>query len=220
MACDPVNCARGNLLIFKADLVFQGLYGEEKWFRCYDSVLDYYGAFGKGWLYAFERFVFAEEKAAGWQITAMLPDTDKNRYSTTTTTYTHDGYGRMLTMTDAHGNTTKYAYEENIDLPTQEDTLEGYLYRYGYDRAGRRTKITTDYGTKELCYSETGAVSMEMDDLGNHTRYFYDSAGNMLKSIRPNWYDEQGDNREGTYYKYDYLDRPVLIKYLDGIPIR
>ena len=514
MACDPINCARGNLLIFKADLVFRGLYGEEKWFRRYDSVLDYDGAFGKGWLHTFESFVFAEETADGWQITAMLPDThkenflyrdgewspqkegapyhleikpeggfvleervegsytayhydkkgrltalqghqgcaptcifyveseenapaftrsridhveypggqrldftykdrlvtsvtdhagrkityhyqngrlmsvkyptggcqeyaydkeghiaqlkgedgrefmrneydrtgrvtaqhypdgtecrityddrerkttfrysdtgreeinyynpkhevirrefgdgiqelmeydlygnrishtdrngsttsyvygknglllekhspeglvtcyaydeagrlteesdntgaqkklvydqagrliqesvltDNNRYSTTT--YTRDGYGRMLTMTDALGNTTKYAYEENIDQPTQVDTPEGYMYRYSYDRAGRRTKITTDHGTKELCYSETGAVSMETDALGNSTRYFYDSAGNMLKSIRPNQYDEQGDNGAGTYYEYDYLDRPVLIKYPDG----
>ena len=516
MACDPVNCARGNLLIYKEDLVFRGLFGEEKWFRRYDSVLDYDGAFGKGWLHTFESFIFAEEKEQDsgiWQITAMLPDTHKEKflyrdgewhsqqegapyhlkvkqeggflleerveggyrayhydrkgrltalqghqgcaptrifyiengdevpaftrsmidhveypggqrldftykdrlvtsvsdhagrkityhyeggrliyvkyptggcqeyaydkaghitqlkgedgrefmrneydrkgrvttqhypdgtkcrityddalrkttfhYSDTgreeinyynakhevvrrefgdgicetmeyddygnkisctdrngnrtsyvydknglllekhspeglvtryghdaagrlteesdntgavkklvydeaghliqesiltgkdtysTTTYTRDGYGRMLTMTDALGNTTHYSYEENTDLPTQVNTPEGYMYRYSYDRAGRRTKITTDYGTKELCYSETGAVSMETDALGNSTRYFHDSAGNMLKSIRPNQYDVQSDNGEGTYYEYDYLDRPVLVKYPD-----
>ena len=144
--------------------------------------------------------------------------TDNNRYSTTT--YTRDGYGRMLTMTDALGNTTKYAYEENIDQPTQVDTPEGYMYRYSYDRAGRRTKITTDHGTKELCYSETGAVSMETDALGNSTRYFYDSAGNMLKSIRPNQYDEQGDNGAGIRYTYDKENRLTAIHDEEGRTFR
>ena len=57
---------------------------------------------------------------------------------------------------------------------------------------------------------------METDALGNTTRYFHDSTGNLLKTIRPNQYDEQSDNGEGTYYEYDYLDRPVLVKYPDG----
>ena len=133
-----------------------------------------------------------------------------------TTTYTRDEYGRMLSVTDALGHTTEYYYEENIDKPTEVTTPEGYTYRYGYDKAGRRTKIVTDYGTKEISYSETGAVSMETDALGNRTRYQLDAVGNVLKTIKPNQYDEERDNGEGTYYEYDYLDRLILTKYPDG----
>ena len=133
-----------------------------------------------------------------------------------TTAYSRDEYGRILSLTDAAGNMTQYSYEEPIDSPTEVTMPEGYLYRYTYDKVGRRTRIITDYGTKEICYSETDMVSMETDALGNHTRYYLDSTGNILKVIRPNQYDEGRDNGSGTYYEYDYLDRPVFTRYPDG----
>ena len=58
------------------------------------------------------------------------------------------------------------------------------MYRYAYDPAGRRTKIETDYGTKEITYSETGAVSMETDALGNRTRHQLDAVGNRMQMVK------------------------------------
>lgn len=139
-----------------------------------------------------------------------------DEHSVQKTTYERDQYGRMTSMTDALGNTTKYFYEEDIDKPTEINTAEGYVIRYRYDKAGRRTGIITDYGEKEIAYSETDQISRETDALGNTTRYLRDSVGNLVKLIRPNDYDEHADNGEGTYYEYDYLDRLIATKYPDG----
>lgn len=139
-----------------------------------------------------------------------------DEHSVQKTTYERDQYGRMTSMTDALGNTTKYFYEEDIDKPTEINTAEGYVIRYRYDKAGRRTGIITDYGEKEIAYSETGQIGRETDALGNTTRYLRDSVGNLVKLIRPNDYDEHADNGEGTYFEYDYLDRLIATKYPDG----
>jgi RHS repeat-associated protein len=139
-----------------------------------------------------------------------------DEHSVQKTTYERDQYGRMTSMKDALGNTTKYFYEEDIDKPTEINTAEGYVIRYRYDKAGRRTGIITDYGEKEIAYSETDEISRETDALGNTTRYLRDSVGNLLKLIRPNDYDPYADNGQGMSYEYDYLDRLVATKYPDG----
>lgn len=133
--------------------------------------------------------------------------TSENVYSTTYNT--RDEYGRITVSKDAMGYETLYSYEEPINKPTEVILPEGYVIRYTYDKAGRKTSITNDYGTKQFKYSETNALTMEIDALGNVTRYYRDSVGNLVKLIRPNEYDEETDNGVGTYYEYDYLDREI-----------
>ncbi len=139
---------------------------------------------------------------------------DSHRVSTWS--YTRDTYGRMLTETDPLGNTTTFEYDENITEPSYVLTPTGDEFEYTYDRAGRRSGITTAYGTVSFTYSETGAISGIKDALGNTTRYFHDATGNVLKEVKPNQYNEADDNGAGTYYTYDYLDRLIKSKTPDG----
>ena len=118
--------------------------------------------------------------------------------------YTVDDRMRRVTSTDPMGNVTTYAYDEPIPDPTYVLTAEGDTYTYTYDKAGRQTGITTDYGTVRKYYSETGEVSMVTDALGNTTRYFLDATGNILKKIKPNQCEKYI-----VFFTPYYLCRPI-----------
>ncbi|MBQ6696632.1 MAG: hypothetical protein IJN16_08005, partial [Lachnospiraceae bacterium] len=158
-ACDPVNCSRGNLLIFKEDLVFSTLYGLEKWFRRYDSVLDYDGAFGKGWLHTFESFLFAEPLHAGgkeeslpqdchdYRIIIMLPDTHKENFVYREGSWVSEKEGAPYSF---------YVKQEGGFL--LEERAEGKYQAYHYDKKGRLVALQSHKGCAptRIYYLENG----------------------------------------------------------------
>jgi YD repeat-containing protein len=129
---------------------------------------------------------------------------EEGKYSITK--YTYDLYGRILTRTDAEGNTTGFEYEENhINKPTKVIDPEGNVFEYTYDKAGRMTSIKTSYGKVSFEYNSINKKTKIIDALGNVTHMEYDMMGNLKKKIMP--------KGEEYTYQYDSMDR--LIKTID-----
>ncbi len=125
------------------------------------------------------------------------------------TSYNRDRYGRIISQTDSLGNTTKFEYQDkhgHIQLePSQViDALNQHTY-YEYDLAGRRTKITTDYGTAEFRYNSQNYPCYIQDGNGNELRQVYDKMGNLTALFPPN----QGADGKAWMYRYDFFDRLV-----------
>jgi len=127
------------------------------------------------------------------------------------TTGTFDGYGNMLTFTDARGNTTYYSYpalkynyayltnETRRDGPTQVTTLYGYDFNtgnrlwtfdprgynttYQYDILGRITQINYPnlLGSATYAYVDSGNYIDFTDASGRKTRQIYDRLGRQSK---------------------------------------
>ncbi|MBR3772512.1 MAG: hypothetical protein IKL07_09600, partial [Clostridium sp.] len=133
------------------------------------------------------------------------------------THFSYDEYKRVITKTDPNGNVTKYAYDGfSTKNPSYVFTPSGEQFSYQYDSAGRRSSVTTTYGTAKFEYSETGVLTRTTDALGNTTRRYVDAAGNVLKLIPPNLYSGKYQQVQGYAYEYDYLDRLVKTIYPDG----
>lgn len=128
------------------------------------------------------------------------------------TSYTYDLYGRILTIQDARGNCSSYEYKENTHhAPSIWKTEEQEEFLYTYDEIGRRTSITSSYGTVRLDYTATGYVNRITDALGHTTRKIVDQCGNVLKVVLPNSYQAELDSGEGYRYRYDYMDRLIQV---------
>ena len=74
--------------------------------------------------------------------------------------------GNRLSVTDADGDTTSYAYDARNDLVTVTDALNG-VARYAYDADHRLTSVS--------------------DPDGNQTTYAYDADGGRTQVTRPPW---------------------------------
>ncbi len=98
------------------------------------------------------------------------------------TTYTYDGAGRKVSMTDPDSNTTEYEYNLDGNLTTVTDPRDKET-TYTYDDDGRRIRVTNavdDYTV--TAYDDRGlrtSVSQynSSDTLLAKTTYTYDDAG-------------------------------------------
>jgi RHS repeat-associated protein len=81
--------------------------------------------------------------------------------------YTYDGYGNVLTSTDANGNTNTYTYDGNNNILSRSAQLNG-------------SAVTTSY-----TYNSFGEVLTMTDPLGNTTTNTYDANGNLLTVSSP-----------------------------------
>ena len=134
------------------------------------------------------------------------------------------GKGNRLTETDANGNTTRYAYDEQIftvdgngNLKTKTDP-DGYVTTYGYNGLDMVTSINYNDG-KEVTYQYnkvgdlvemtdwTGTTTFEVDLLNRITKT-YDLLG-QLKTVT------EHDGRTTTY-TYDGMGRTVKMEYPHG----
>ncbi|WP_238858897.1 RHS repeat-associated core domain-containing protein [Clostridium sp. YIM B02569] len=138
--------------------------------------------------------------------------------------FTYDSYGRILSKTDGNGNTSKYEYENASVLegkqgkdPVRVITNSGYEYEYTYDKVGRNTEITTDYGTIEFGYNNLNFVASIKDANGNVTIKNYDNMGNLTSLYTPNACIKGSISDEGYKYTYDHMDRLISIKNPLGI---
>nr|WP_241395739.1 RHS repeat-associated core domain-containing protein [Clostridium beijerinckii] len=138
--------------------------------------------------------------------------------------FTYDSYGRILSKTDGNGNTSKYEYANTSSLegkqgkdPVRVITNSGYEYEYTYDKVGRNTEITTDYGTIEFGYNNLNFVASIKDANGNVTIKNYDNMGNLTSLYTPNACIKGSISDEGYKYTYDHMDRLISIKNPLGI---
>ncbi|OFS25005.1 DUF6531 domain-containing protein, partial [Clostridium sp. HMSC19A10] len=133
--------------------------------------------------------------------------------------FTYDRFGRILEKIDGNENRTKYYYsfkeiigEKALKDPILVTTSSGYEYGYTYDKVGRNTSITTDYGKIEFGYNHLNFAAEIIDANGNVTKKFYDRMGNLMSFYPPNAVINYEHIGEGYHYEYDHMDRLIYIK--------
>ena len=122
------------------------------------------------------------------------------------TRYTYDARGRILSMTDARGNTEYYHYDTLFSSETEYVTMTGDRIRYEYDAGGRLMTLEDALGQTAYGYDNYGHKVLTRDPDGNITRIYYDPMANVTKVIKPNAYDNDTDDGIGTMYEYDAWD--------------
>ena len=128
-------------------------------------------------------------------------DNEKQGKNNYTKKYTYDGSGRMLTETDAYGNTTVYGYYLS-GLLKQTAYPDGASESYEYDLTGKQLSVKTDkagnktasysnlFGkpyrveypdatAETLEYSPKGELVKSLDKAGNAHYYACNPAGNL-----------------------------------------
>ncbi|MFZ5968694.1 MAG: RHS repeat-associated core domain-containing protein [Bacillota bacterium] len=136
----------------------------------------------------------------------LLNETILKQGESCTSVYTYDGLGRILTKTDALGNTARYAYDETGNLAKEVDAR--YLQtsfaaapgiEYAYDELNRLIKTIAFDGTNRevIGYKE------------------YDSRGNVTKEADGEGYNAGAPSASiGNVYEYDALNR--VSKYISA----
>jgi RHS repeat-associated protein len=144
-----------------------------------------------------------------------------------TVTMTHSSSLNLMTsITDADGNTTKYAYDSSGDLtsttyadrssssaaynalglPTTSTNADGQAIGYQYNAAGQVTEETFADGTDEsLTYDKFGNLVSTTDATGT-TDYSYNSANQLTKVAYPS----------GESLLYTYNSGGQLIRLVDS----
>ncbi len=111
------------------------------------------------------------------------------------TIYTYDKLDRILTITDALGNTTSFEYDILGNLVKQIDA-KGSETKYQYNGDSTLQKVIfADGGNVSYTYDKLGRVLTFTDQKGNSTTYTYNCFG-KLKT-------EQDPDQNTMAYKYD-----------------
>ena len=124
-------------------------------------------------------------------------------------TYRYDRMGRMISMTDGNGNETKYEYWERSGRVSRLITPEGAVFQYRYDQIEQCMAIQSEAGEVQFGYTKLGARALEIDPLGNTTRYRYDLLSNLIAKVLPNQYDEKTGDGSCYRYEYDAMDHRI-----------
>ena len=168
-----------------------------------------------------------------------------SRYTTTlgsqtvvvTESRTYDAEGRMLSSTNAAGETTRNEYDAAGQLIAAIDAL-GRRTLNQYDSSGRKIAVTYPDGTQEkYVYDLAGQLTTVIDVMNRSTYYEYDALGRKITTIYPDEtpatlsdnprtrteYDAVGNatatvDETGlrTVMTYDAVGRPVRIEYPGG----
>ena len=124
-------------------------------------------------------------------------------------TYQYDRLGRMISMRDGNGSETKYEYWENSSRVSRLTTPEGAVFQYRYDQIEQCMAIQSEAGEVQFGYTKLGARALEIDPLGNTTRYRYDLLSNLIAKVLPNQYDEKTGDGSCYRYEYDAMDHRI-----------
>jgi RHS repeat-associated protein len=99
-----------------------------------------------------------------------------------TTTYTRDAAGRVLSTTDANGNTIGYTYDENgyTGLLTTLTYPGNNQVHYAYDELNRLKTVTNWLGqTATYAYDDAGRMTSLTNFNGSVTTYTHDNANRL-----------------------------------------
>ena len=140
----------------------------------------------------------------------------------------YDDAGRLLSVTDAAGQTTRYAYAGG--LKTSESDSMGRTTWYVYDDANRQIAITNAMGgVVRFEYDSVGNRTATIDPVGNVSRFYYDASSRLIHQVDP-WgrtnsftYDAAGNRTEAVdrngrrrTFAYDGLDRRTSELWWEG----
>lgn len=124
-----------------------------------------------------------------------------------TVSYTYDDYGKMLSKTDAEGNTTNYAYDEE-DRLIKETRPDGTFVAYSYDANGHLTKIIYPDGetVEESVYDAAGNALSLTNTLKDVQTASYSAGSQLLSMMQSN----------GGEIQYTYYDNGLLKSQTDA----
>jgi YD repeat-containing protein len=152
------------------------------------------------------------------EVDPSVTDARTGTAATPTTSWTYDGLGDVLTVTDPDGNATSFTYDNLGRKASEIDALvdNGHgtnahpTTTYGYDAAGNLVQVTDPLGNiTTTAYDALGRVTSvtqaDPDDAGAQTSpvtsYVYDANGNTLSITDP--------NGNVTTSSYDALNRQI-----------
>jgi YD repeat-containing protein len=159
--------------------------------------------------------------------TELNPD---GSVTTAVTSYTYDGFGRVLTVTDASNRTSTYRYDDvNNTVVLTSDQTGGASGAYRlrttsvYNKAGELITQTQTgsasgtatggaLGTTQYSYDANGRLRMTTDPTGGRTHYFYDAAGRLVGQV-----NAEGELTESVYDGSGLLVRSI--RYDGRIPV-
>jgi RHS repeat-associated protein len=95
------------------------------------------------------------------------------------TTYHYNGYGELVTVTEANGAVTTYQYTHRGELEEVTDD-DGNQTKVFWDLMGRKTKIIDpDMGTWTYGYDDAGNLTTQTDARGTTLTFTYDAANRL-----------------------------------------
>ena len=140
-----------------------------------------------------------------------------NVSTTATTSYTYNGFGEVLTMTDPLGNVTTNTYDAHGNLltvttPRPNSNTSASVTTFAYDTKGELTQITDPLNhATTLTYNSAGLIATITDAQNHTTSYQYDARGNRTAVIDP-----INGSGHPTSFAYDIMNRLTGIAYPDG----
>jgi RHS repeat-associated protein len=151
----------------------------------------------------------------------------------TTTNYTYDANGRLLSETQGAGTplqrTLSYSYDAAGHMTSATDAM-GNVTGYAYDAQGHKISETDALGhVTQWVYNSDGTLASRTAPDGGVTAYAYDANGDVVSvtypdgSVRSMTYDAAGRlisstdaMNNTTSYTYDARDRLLSTTYADG----
>ena len=110
----------------------------------------------------------------------LLTTTDQ---ASKVTTKTYDAVGRLLSVKDALNNLTQYTYDLNANLKFLRDAA-GRVTSYQYDALNRRATRTLPLNQSEFyTYDPVGNLATKTDFNGLQTTYSYDTLNRLLSKV-------------------------------------
>ncbi len=156
---------------------------------------------------------------------------------------TYDLRANVTLMTEAVGTpqerTTRYTYEPVFNRVLSMTDADGFTTSYAYDAFGEVTQITDpEGGVRQMVYNPEGKVTSRIDENGNETTFIYNANQNLAQmtyadgSISTMIYDARGNTTAvneavGTSIErqiqrtYDALNRVLTVEVTgaDGVQI-
>jgi RHS repeat-associated protein len=150
--------------------------------------------------------------------------------SASTTSYTYDAVGNVVTTTDPLGHVTTTVYDADNGPISVTDPL-GHMTTTTYDADNEATVVTRADGTTlSTTYDADGNRVSTTDGAGHVTAYTYDALNRQLSMTDPLGrtttyaYDPAGNQTSltdpsgrVTGYAYDADDEPTGVNYSDGV---